>query len=168
MFLLVKKMYSSIFQILTFKKTLFRLPLVLAPTTYDVCFVSPSFPTMLTSFSEQTPWLSSICTCSAAMTWCRRGLLPSSSTSWLCAWLLSTFINTLCPMVWTLVTRWEHLHLVFYLKQELKRDESIKHYLLKVVIKSVEKECGGLERFVPSSLTESMKKKVIYFLNNFS
>ena len=28
-----------------------------------------------------------------------------------------------------------------------------------MAIKSVEKECGGLERFVPTSLTESMKKK---------
>ena len=31
---------------------------------------------------------------------------------------------------------------------------------LQVAIKSVEKECGGLDRFVPASLTESMKKKV--------
>ena len=40
------------------------------------------------------------------------------------------------------------------------RDKSLKIISLKVTIKSVEKECGGLERFVPASLTESMKKKV--------
>ena len=33
-----------------------------------------------------------------------------------------------------------------------------------MAIKSVEKECGGLERFVPTSLTESMKKKVGKYL----
>lgn len=42
--------------------------------------------------------------------------------------------------------------------------KGLKIISLKVTIKSVEKECGGLERFVPASLTESMKKKVRYFI----
>ena len=42
--------------------------------------------------------------------------------------------------------------------------KGLKIISLKVTIKSVEKECGGLERFVPASLTESMKKKVGYFI----
>ena len=42
--------------------------------------------------------------------------------------------------------------------------KALKIISLKVTIKSVEKECGGLERFVPASLTESMKKKVRVFL----
>ena len=43
--------------------------------------------------------------------------------------------------------------------------KSSKIISLKVTIKSVEKECGSLDRFLPSSLTESMKKKVNYLLN---
>ena len=56
----------------------------------------------------------------------------------------------------------------FLIETEIKdggRSEikGLKIISLKVTIKSVEKECGGLERFVPASLTESMKKKVGYF-----